>query len=223
MTVLVVAAHPDDEVLGCGGAIATHVQSGETVIVAFLADGVSSRDPHADHRVELEQRRAAARKAAEILGVSELHFGDLPDNRLDTVSLLSIAQAVEAHVHAYAPSIVYTHHGGDLNIDHRRTHEAVLTACRPQQGSSVRSVLSFETPSSTEWRFSSEDAFTPNWFVDIASTLELKLRALDAYQQELREWPHPRSRAGIEHLAHWRGATIGCEAAEAFVLARHIS
>ncbi|MDP1878029.1 MAG: PIG-L family deacetylase [Actinomycetota bacterium] len=224
MTVLVVAAHPDDETLGCGGAIARHTDAGDTVIVMFLADGVTSRDPDADHAAELARRRQAAEAAARILGVADLAFGDLPDNRMDTVPLLEIAQAVELAVASYAPTTVYTHHRHDLNVDHRRTHEAVMTACRPQPGSTVATILAFETPSSTEWRTADPtSAFAPTWYVDIGATLDRKILALEAYAEEMRPWPHPRSTQAVRHLAHWRGSTVGREAAEAFVLTRHVS
>ena len=224
MSVLVVAAHPDDEVLGCGGAIAKHAQRGEDVAVCFLSDGVTSRESEADHAPELHRRRAAALEAAGILGVSEVRFGDLPDNRMDSLDLLTIAREVEAHIREFGPATVYTHFAGDLNVDHRLTHEAVMTACRPQPTSGVVTVLQFETTSSTEWRAPSASfAFQPDWFVDIDATLDTKLEALDAYAEELRAWPHARSREALEHLARWRGATIGRAAAEAFVLARHIA
>lgn len=224
MTVLVVAAHPDDEALGCGGAIATHADAGETVIVMFLADGVSSRDPRADHSAELGRRRRAAKTAAGVLGVADLLFGDLPDNRMDTVPLLEVSQAIAAAVASFAPTTVYTHHRHDLNVDHRRAHEAVMTACRPQPGSTVATILAFETPSSTEWRTPDPTtAFIPNWYRDISGTLDRKIMALEAYAEEMRDWPHPRSAQAVRHLAHWRGATVGREAAEAFVLTRHVS
>lgn len=224
MSVLVVAAHPDDEVLGCGGAIAKHAQRGEDVAVCFLSDGVTSRESEADHAPELHRRRAAALEAARILGVAEVRFGSLPDNRMDSIDLLTIARAVEAHIREFGPATVYTHFAGDLNVDHRLTHEAVMTACRPQPTSGVVTVLQFETTSSTEWRAPSASfAFQPDWFVDIDATLDTKLEALDVYVEELRPWPHARSREALEHLARWRGATIGRAAAEAFVLARHIA
>jgi LmbE family N-acetylglucosaminyl deacetylase len=221
---LVIAAHPDDEVLGCGGAILNLTAAGTEVHLAFLTDGIGARHPDAAPRqAEREQRRAAAEAAARILGVASLSFDDLPDNRLDSVPLLVIAQKVEALIDQHRPTTLFTHHAGDLNIDHRRTHQAVITACRPQRGHSVRTLLCFELPSSTEWQPPGSGlAFTPHWFVDISTTLVGKLAALDAYADELRDWPHPRSRQGIEHLARWRGASVGCDAAEAFMLARHL-
>jgi N-acetylglucosamine malate deacetylase 1 len=225
---LVVAAHPDDEVLGCGGAMAKFAAQGAMVHVAFLADGVGSRGSAGagdglalEEQQALDERRAAARRAGGILGVSSTSFDDLPDNRLDSVPLLDITQRVEALVAEHRPEMVITHHAGDLNVDHRRVHQAVVTACRPQAGHPVKTLLTFEVPSSTEWQPPGSAApFVPNWFVDIGATLQQKLDALDAYAAELRKWPHPRSRRGVEHLARWRGATVGCEAAEGFILAR---
>lgn len=223
-SILVLAAHPDDEVLGCGGALAKLVAQGATVHVSFLADGVYSRpdDPNAQ-KEQLQARRKAARNAAKILGVQGVSFGDFPDNRMDTVALLDITQRVESLIDKHRPDTVFTHHCGDVNIDHRRTHEAVVTACRPQIGHSVRTLLCCEVPSSTEWQLpGSAPVFAPNWFIDISDVLECKLAALDAYSSELRDWPHPRSRQAVEHLARWRGATVGVQAAEAFVLGRQL-
>jgi len=222
--ILIIAAHPDDEVLGCGGTIAKMADEGAIVHVAFLADGVFSRT--GDRTVqaeELKERRKTAKDACDILGVKSMFFGDFPDNRMDTVALLDINRVVESLIKEYRPEIVFTHHAGDVNIDHRRTHEAVVTACRPQRGSPVKTLLCFEVPSSTEWQLpGSAPPFEPNWFIDISATLDRKRAALGAYEAELREWPHPRSRKGVEHLAHWRGATVGVDAAEAFILGRQL-
>jgi len=222
----VIAAHPDDEALGCGGTIARYAAEGFAVHLAFLADGVGARDAPGTElaqkpREALDRRRTAARKAAEIMGAVSVSFDDLPDNQLDSVPLLVIAQRVEALISKHLPSIVLTHHAGDLNVDHRRVHQAVMTACRPQQGQPVRTLLAFAVPSSTEWQPpGSGSAFEPNWFVDISDTLAAKRAALEAYHEEMRPWPHPRSLEAVEHLARWRGAAVGCEAAEAFVLVR---
>lgn len=223
--VLVIAAHPDDEVLGCGGAIARHRSQGDVVSILIMADGVSSRSG-SDTGVlkkELTERQQCARQASAILGVDDLTLLSYPDNRTDTVALLDIVQDIERAIARCKPSIVYTHHAGDVNIDHRRVHEAVVTACRSQPGHSVRQLLFFETPSSTEWRPPvSRPVFAPNWFTDISDTLVLKLEALAAYGSELRDFPHPRSLYAIEHLARWRGASVGFAAAEAFELGRLI-
>lgn len=221
--ILVIAAHPDDEVLGCGGTLALLADQGAQIHVAFLADGVFSRGTASGRDAELAARRAAAQKACNVLGVRSVSFGDFPDNRMDSVALLDIVKFIEALIAEYCPDTVFTHHAGDVNVDHRRIHEAVVTACRPQRGHPVRTLLFFEVPSSTEWQPpGSGVVFVPNWFIDISNTLERKLMALDAYAAELRAWPHPRSRQGVEHLARWRGATVGADAAEAFILGRHL-
>lgn len=224
-SILILAAHPDDEVLGCGGTIAKLADQGAIVHVAFLADGVFSRaGDMVAQREELGVRRTAAHKACDILGVKSVSFGDFPDNRMDTVALLDIIKALEELIVAHQPEVVFTHHAGDVNIDHRRIHEAVVTACRPQCGHPVKTLLCFEVPSSTEWQLpGSAPVFAPNWFVDISGTLDRKLAALDVYAAELRDWPHPRSRQAVEHLAHWRGATVGADAAEAFMLGRQLA
>jgi LmbE family N-acetylglucosaminyl deacetylase len=220
---LVIAAHPDDEVLGCGGTIAKLSDGGMSVHVVFMADGVYSRDVESTSQ-ELTVRRQAALKACEILGVSSVSFGDFPDNRMDTVPMLEITKTVEGYLREYRPTTIFTHHISDINIDHRRTLEAVIIACRPQIGNSVKSILSFEVPSSTEWQLpGNAPAFAPNWFVDISATLDRKMAALHAYEFEMRDWPHPRSLRGVEYLAKWRGATVGVDAAEAFVLGRQLA
>lgn len=224
--ILVVAAHPDDEVLGCGGAIIRHVQAGDSVHVHIMAEGLTSRSPQrASFKQDDQLKRLAdcAEAVSQMMGVQSLRLHDFPDNRMDSLELLDIVKVVEAMIDEVKPDVVYTHHAGDVNIDHQLTHQAVLTACRPIPGAGVKTLLFFETPSSTEWNFSGIGAaFSPNWFVDISDTLPLKLAALALYEQEMRAWPHPRSLKAVELLAGWRGSTIGVEAAEAFVVGRNI-
>jgi N-acetylglucosamine malate deacetylase 1 len=222
MKILVVAAHPDDEVLGCGATIARHAASGDEVRVLILAEGITSRGA-GRKASELAKLRSAAKKANGILAVKEHFLERMPDNRMDGVDLLDVVKVVERHVDEFNPQTVYTHHAGDLNVDHRVTHQAVMTACRPLPGHSVTRILCFEVPSSTEWQPPASGAtFAPNWFNDVSRTLPVKLKALRAYAGEMRKWPHPRSLRAVEHLAHWRGATIGVDAAEAFMLARAV-
>jgi LmbE family N-acetylglucosaminyl deacetylase len=176
-SILVIAAHPDDEVLGCGGTLARHAAEGARIHVAFLADGVSSRD-NPPPATDLTARRAAARTALAILGITSVSFGEFPDNRMDGVDLLDIVKAVEAQIATHRPDTLFTHHAGDVNIDHRRLHDAVIAATRPQTGQPVRTLLFFEVASSTEWQPpGSGPAFSPNWFVDIGPQLEKKLQA----------------------------------------------
>lgn len=215
-----VAAHPDDEVLGCGGFIASKASSGAEVSVIFISDGVTSRAKNLG-KSEIETRRSAAKLAAEVLGIKNVHFGDFPDNQLDSVPILRIVQFIEGFANSLSPDTVLTHFGGDLNVDHRIVNQAVLTAFRPTPNQCVKNILFFEVPSSTEWQVPTEgEAFVPNWFEDISETLALKIRALEMYEFEMRKWPHPRSIKGVEHLARWRGASCGVDAAEGFVLGR---
>ena len=222
----VIAAHPDDEVLGCGGTLARMALEGRAVHILLMADGETSRDLVLGQTVDpgrLAARNAAALAACKILGCASVELLALPDNRLDGLELLDVVKHIEAFVQRYQPLTVLTHHAGDVNIDHRVVHDAVISACRPQPGHPVKELLFFEVPSSTEWRPpGSAESFNPNWFVDISSTLATKLEALRTYGAELRAFPHPRSLKAVDALAQWRGATVGVEAAEAFFLARKL-
>ena len=224
--VLVVAAHPDDEVLGCGGTIARHADDGDSVQVLIVAEGATSRQQQRDRGEATDQLTAlaqAAKKTAAILGASGVEMLDLPDNRLDSLDRLDLIKLIEERIDCYQPQVVYVHHAGDVNVDHRRLHEAVVTACRPTPGHPVRRLLSFEVASSTEWQPpGSAPVFQPNWFVDISAQWLRKREALEAYASEMRPWPHTRSIEALEHLARWRGAQLGVEAAEAFCLLRQL-
>ena len=227
LKILIIAAHPDDETLGCGGSIAKWSKHGHEAHVLIMAEGSTSRDKHRDreHRIEdLSILAQSANQAADILGVKSIELLDYPDNRMDSVDFLDVVKRVENKIEELKPNVVLTHHAGDLNIDHRIIHQAVITACRPLPGQTVKRILSFEVPSATEWQ-SPDDRrpFLPSWFEDIADTLPLKIKALEAYQSEMRPWPHARSLKAVEHLARWRGASAGCEAAESFMLVRNIS
>ncbi|TVT58083.1 MAG: PIG-L family deacetylase [Sedimenticola thiotaurini] len=218
--VLVVAAHADDEVLGCAGALARHVAEGDMVHVVFMADGVTSR-PGADMS-NIQARMAAAEKAHAILGVSRVNYLKFPDNQMDTPSLLDVVQQLEPIIDEFCPQLIYTHHHGDLNIDHRITHQAVMTACRPVPGLSVREIRCFEVLSSTEWGGPAFESFQPSVFVDISAYLGTKIAALSAYDHEMRAAPHSRSIEHAELLARHRGYSVGLAAAESFMLARAI-
>ena len=226
MNVLVMAAHPDDEVLGCAGAMARHVLAGDKVQPVILAEGATSRDVdrnREERTAEINNLKEAALAASEVLGVLAPIFHDFPDNRMDGMERLDITKAIEGHIRDFKPEIIYSHHAGDVNIDHRCIHEAMIPATRPLPESGVNTLLFFEVASSTEWQPpGSASVFNPNWYINIAETLQLKLRALECYSSEMRDWPHARSIKAVEHLARWRGASVGAEAAEAFVLGRNI-
>lgn len=226
LTVFVVAAHPDDEVLGCGGTIAKHADSGDEVQVLIVAEGATSRQAHRNRlqaRSDLSELAEAAHTAGKILGAAGVELLSLPDNRLDSLDRLELIKKIECRVNRHQPEVVYVHHAGDVNVDHRRLHEAVVTACRPTPGHPVRRLISFEVASSTEWQTpGSAPGFQPNWFVDISAHWKRKREALEAYANEMRRWPHARSLEAVEHLARWRGAQVGVEAAEAFCLLRQL-
>lgn len=220
MTTLVVAAHPDDEVLGCGGTMAALTDAGEEVHVVLLGEGATSRD---DGASEVDALRRSSDAAAAVLGVASVSRFDLPDNRFDTVPMLEVAKLLEQVVDRLAPHTVYCQHGGDLNVDHQITFRATLTATRPMPGQPVREVLAFEVASSTEWAFQQfEPRFAPAVFHDVSATLDRKIDALLAYEQELRPFPHPRSVEGIRAVAVRWGAVVGTAAAEAFALVRSV-
>jgi N-acetylglucosamine malate deacetylase 1 len=217
--VMVVAAHPDDEALGCGGTIAKHVAAGDAVHLIFVADGVSSRNPSSISAPRFE-REAATKKAASLLGASSIEFFEFPDNQLDTVALLEIVQCLEPRIALLKPNIIYTHHCGDLNVDHRQVHAAVITACRPSPSGTVREIYAFEIPSSTEWSSTGLMPFVPNHYVDITNFLKKKMSVLEAYEVEMRPFPHARSVENLQALALHRGASVGLAAAEAFMVVR---
>ena len=224
--VLVVAAHPDDEVLGCGGTIAKHADAGDQVQVLIVAEGATSRLQKRDRLQadeELSILAQSAQRAGSILGAAGVELLDLPDNRLDSLDRLDLIKCIEQRIEKHQPQVVYVHHAGDVNVDHRRLHEAVVTACRPTPGHPVKRLLSFEVASSTEWQPpGSASVFQPNWFVNISPQWRRKREALEAYASEMRPWPHARSLKAVEHLARWRGAQVGVEAAEAFCLLRQL-
>lgn len=215
--ILVIAAHSDDEALGCAGTIARHTAEGDRVQVIFLTDGVGARGSDTP---EVQARLRAAEAATTLLGVDAVTQLSFPDNRIDSVPLLDVTQAIEQATETLRPETIYTHHSGDLNADHRMCHQAVLTAFRPMPNASVQAIYGFEVASSTEWAFGTSDPFHPQHFVDISSTLDRKMQALDAYEAEMRAFPHPRSKEAIRALAIWRGASVGLEAAEAFTVIR---
>jgi LmbE family N-acetylglucosaminyl deacetylase len=214
--ILIIVAHPDDEVLGCGATIAKYTKNGNEVQVVFLADGFSSR-------LNDDNRDAVAKQVAEILNCNQPIFLDFPDNQLDIIPLLEIVKKIEKVVGDFQPNIIYTHHFGDLNIDHQITHKAVMTACRPQPNFCVKEIYSFEILSATHWQSSSMgNTFTPHYFVNINGFMSKKIEALQCYDNEMREAPHARSYESVKNLSRFRGSLVGIESAEAFCVERMI-
>lgn len=219
-TVAAIFAHPDDEVLACGGAMALHAEAGDSVHILLLATGAASRG--AGQEAYISELRAQTESAAEVIGAKSVTFRDFPDNRMDGVDLLEVIKSVESFLEEHPAHIIYTHHSGDMNIDHFVTHRAVATACRPLPGIASREILTCEINSSTEWAPPPLTPFVPQDFLDISAVLERKVAALECYGGEIRDWPHPRSSEGVRALARWRGNQCGVDAAEAFGLMRRV-
>lgn len=221
--ILIIAAHPDDEVLGCGGTIYKLIKLGHNVSVLYLSNGVSSRNPN-ELKKQILSRKKSAIKSCKILGVKNFYFENLNDNSFDTEPMLKIVKIIEKYVSKIKPKTIFTHSFSDLNIDHQITNKAVVTACRPTSKISVKNLYFFEILSSTEWNFSDKSYnFNPNYFEDITLSIDKKILALKAYKDECRNWPHPRSTEGTITLAKYRGMTVGLKFAEAFVQSLKIS
>ena len=227
--ILVVVAHPDDELLGLGASIHKLINEQNCKVRAvILGEGITSRSENRDTekwKKELLIHRENIESARKAIGYESVGIYDFPDNRFDTVALLDIIKVVEKEKENFQPEIIFTHHGGDVNIDHQRTFEAVLTATRPMAGENVKTILAFETPSGTEWRASSDPKhFIPNLFFEISKeNLASKIKGMESYEFEKRTYPHPRSPKALKILAQKHGVTIGVEYAEAFMLIRNIN
>jgi N-acetylglucosamine malate deacetylase 1 len=218
--ILVIAAHSDDEALGCAGLIAKHVGFGDTVCVIFMTNGVGSRNTSSVN--DIKNRQIAAQKAANILGVVSIQNFDFPDNKMDTVPLLDVVQLIERVIDGFKPETIYTHHIGDLNIDHQITHKAVMTACRPQPNLCVKEIYAFEVLSNTEWQTPGYLPFIPNMYVDISEYIGVKRQALEVYREEMRKPPHSRSIDNVVRLNSLRGSSVGVDYAEALILLRRV-
>ena len=217
--VLVIAAHPDDEVLGMGATIAVHTARGDDLRVLVVTDGSSTQYPgDAEIRGRKEQE---ALRAAKELGVDDYVHLDLPDMRLDTLDHIDVNKVIEEHVRDFGPQVVYTVQP-DVNQDHRVLFDSVAVATRPIPGQPVRRLLTYAPTSSTEWTPAAVNWFVPNWYVDVTETLERKVAAFAHYETERREYPHPRSERAIRATAEFHGTSCGYEYAEPFVLVRSL-
>jgi len=216
--VAAIFAHPDDEVLGAGAALAAHAMRGDEVRILILATGLAARG--APTEGQLQALRGEAQAAAGILGARDIAFADFPDNQMDSVPLLAVVRKVEEFLDGFPAETIYTHHSGDLNVDHGVTARAVLTAARPLPNAPPRAILACEVNSATEYGDPHASPFLPTLFVDASETIERKLEALAAYGSELRDWPHPRSLEGVRVQAARRGSQSGMDSAEAFQFVR---
>jgi LmbE family N-acetylglucosaminyl deacetylase len=219
---MIIAAHPDDEILGCGGTVARLTQEGKAeadeVLTLILSNGITSRENW--DKKDLEDLKVKSADANFMVGVPWIAIEDLPDNQFDKVPLLDIVKKVDKHIKFHLPDIIFTHYANDLNIDHRITYQAVITATRPMQNESVKEIYSFEVLSSTEWNYPT--TFSPDTFYDITDTINTKLEALACYDSEMRDSRHPRSITGAWNNAKMWGLKSGLEYAEAFKTVRRI-
>lgn len=221
--ILIIAAHPDDEILGCGATVARLIKEGYEAYTLILGEGMTSRDPERNinkREKDIDELKKHMQRANDIIGVKKVFAFDFPDNRFDTVPLLDIVKTIEKVKNMVKPYVIFTHYEKDLNIDHQITYKAVITATRPLENENTKEIYSFEVLSSTEWNYPL--SFSPNVFFDIGDTLALKLKAMTEYKLELREYPHPRSLEGMEIRAKQRGMEVGMYFAEAFECARRI-
>jgi N-acetylglucosamine malate deacetylase 1 len=212
--VLVIAAHPDDELLGCGGTIALHVRAGDRVTAAIVCEGESLR-----YGRQGVGQQGHAQRAAQTLGVSDSRLLGFPDQRLDTITLTEVISALSKVVSEVRPQVVYCQFGGDVNRDHQLVFQAVLVATRPTERS-IESIYAFDTASSTEWAY--PRSFQPDTWIDISSTLELKLQAMACYESEVRDYPHPRSLEALRNRAKAWGNQSCMDAAEVFMTVRRL-
>lgn len=224
--ILVVCAHPGDEILGCGATLAQHVRQGHQVRVLVLGDGWTSRVKSVEKAkdvVDLDVIEAQGREALKVIGVEQVEFLRLPDNRFDSVPLLDLVKEIESVKRQFSPDILYTNSPFDLSVDQQKTSRAVVTAFRPQPGDNYTDLFCFEVPSSTEWNaLGGGGGFVPNYFVDVSEALDIKISAFLKLSFEVRLWPHSRSIEAIEHQAKSRGASVGLPAAETFMLVRAV-
>lgn len=224
--ILVVVAHPDDEVLGLGATMHKLISEYNCQIrTVILGEGITSRSDERDTHLwkdELIKHRENIEKARIAIGYKSVGIYNFPDNRFDSISLLDIIKVIEKEKNKFNPEIIFTHHGGDLNIDHQKTFEAVITATRPMNNEKVKMILTFETPSGTEWIASSDPRrYIPNLYIEVSeSNLSAKINGMECYEYEKRKYPHPRSPKALKILAQQRGITVGKKYVEAFNIIR---
>lgn len=221
--ILIIAAHPDDEVLGCFGTVARLIKEGYTAYTLILGEGKTSRDEQRaieNKKDEIEVLNTEIQKANDIINIKKVFIESFPDNRFDSVDLLDIVKVITKIKDEIKPDIIFTHYENDLNIDHQITYKAVITATRPMKNESVKEIYSFEILSSTEWNYPL--SFSPDTFFDIEDTINLKIKAMKAYNSELCIYPHPRSLEGIELNSKYQGMRVGKKYVEAFKSVRII-
>jgi LmbE family N-acetylglucosaminyl deacetylase len=219
MKILIIAAHPDDEVLGCGGTIAKLSENCDTYVL-IVTEGSTAQYTNKEM---IKLKKEEAKKVKEVLNIKKYFFGDLPDMKLDILPHVEINKVIEETINTIKPEIVFTHHWGDVNKDHKLIYESTLVAARPVETNNfIRKIYCYEILSASEWNLTSHNNFIPNVWIDIEKYFHKKIEAVKLYQRELRKYPHPRSIEGVEIWAKYRGLMIGKKYAEAFFLVREI-
>lgn len=222
MKLLIIAAHPDDEVFGCGGTIAK-LSPNNDVYVLIVTEGSTTQYPDKGKEI-IQIKKEKAARVKDVLNIKKYFFGDLPDMKLDTLPHVEINNIIEKTIHDVKPEIIFTHHWGDVNKDHKLVYESTLIAARPTNTNSfIKKVYCYEVVSSSEWDLTQQNSFTPNVWVDIEKYIDKKIEAVKLYQSELRKYPHPRSIEGVKIWAKYRGLMVGIRYAEAFYLVREIA
>ncbi|KLE01000.1 PIG-L family deacetylase [Aliarcobacter butzleri] len=221
--ILIVVAHPDDEVLGCFGTVARLIKEGYEAYTLILGEGKTSRDEKRvveNKKDEIEILNSEIKRANDTIGIKKTFIYNFADNRFDSVDLLDIVKVISKVKEEIKPDIIFTHYENDLNIDHTITYKAVLTATRPMKNECVKEIYSFEILSSTEWNY--PISFSPDVYFDIEDFIDIKLEAMKKYYSELCEYPHPRSLEGIKLNAQYNGMRVGKKYVEAFKCIRII-
>lgn len=216
--ILVICAHPDDESLGLGGTLCSHVKKGDKINLLIFTDGESARGKS---KSKIKIRQNQAKKAGKELGIKKIKFLNYKDQQLDIIPVKDLSKKIEDEIKEFSPNIIYTHYWEDVNQDHRRIYEATLIACRPVPKSSIKEILCYETPSSTEWGNPLKNN-QPNVFVNIEKFINKKIKAVENYSDEIKPFPHPRSKKSIINRAMFWGSTVGINYAEVFYTIRKI-
>lgn len=226
--IMIIVAHPDDELLGLGASMNRLIEEFQVITrVVILGEGITSRSPERDlthWESELRIHKNNINQAINAIGYHSVSVHNFPDNRFDSVDLLDVIKVVEKEIQEFNPEVIFTHHGGDVNVDHQRTFRAVITACRPVQKEKVNTIITFETPSGTEWIPSTDPhQFKPNLFIEVSEkNVIAKVKGMEFYEFEKRPYPHPRSPEALRLQAQRLGVSVGCYLAEAFCVVRSI-